>query len=100
MGQVLELKGLSKQEERFRALLNLSPKMARRIRHDVEEEIALDEVQVNDHLRVRPGENIPVDGEVVEGHSSVNESMITGESMLFEKEIGSKVIGGTLNICR
>lgn len=98
MGQVLELKGREQTGSALRALLDLSPKMARRINAETENEIPLDQVQLNDHLRVRPGEKIPIDGEVIEGRSSVDESMITGESIPVEKERGSKVIGGTLNI--
>lgn len=98
MGQVLELKGRERTGGALRALLNLTPKTARRIRDNNEEDIALDEVQVNDMLRVRPGEKIPTDGAVLEGHSSVDEAMITGESIPVEKEQGAKVIGGTVNI--
>jgi P-type Cu+ transporter len=98
MGQVLELKGREQTGSALRALLDLSPKTARRIKDHTENEIPLDEIQINDALRVRPGEKIPTDGEVIQGHSSVNESMITGEAIPVEKQIGSKVIGGTLNI--
>lgn len=98
MGQVLELRGRELTSSALRSLLNLSPKTARRIHDDIESEISLDEVQVGDHLRVRPGEKIPVDGQVIEGHSSINESMITGESIPVEKEKGSQLIGATLNI--
>jgi P-type Cu+ transporter len=98
MGQVLELKGREQTGSALRALLDLSPKTARRIKNQTENEIPLDEIQINDELRVRPGEKIPTDGEIIQGHSSVNESMITGEAIPVEKQIGSKVIGGTLNI--
>lgn len=98
MGQVLELRGREQTGSALRSLLDLSPKTARRITNDGENEIALNEVQVNDHLRVRPGEKIPTDGEIIEGHSSIDESMVTGESIPVEKEIGSKVIGGTVNL--
>lgn len=98
MGQVFEGKGREKTGSALRSLLGLSPKTARRIRHNTEEDIPLDTVQVNDELRVRPGEKIPVDGDVIEGYSSVDESMITGEFIPVEKEKGSKVIGGTVNI--
>lgn len=98
MGQVLELKGREQTGGALRALLDLSPKTARKIKNQTEEEIPLDEIQINDGLRVRPGEKIPTDGEVIQGHSLVNESMITGEAIPVEKQIGSKVIGGTLNI--
>lgn len=97
MGQVLELRGRERTGSALRALLDLSPKTARRIHNNIEEEIALDQIQVDDQLRVRPGEKVPVDGVVIEGHSSLDESMITGESIPVEKEIGSKVIGGTVN---
>lgn len=98
MGQVLELKGREQTSGALRALLDLSPKTARRVNDQIEKEIPLDEIQINDALRVRPGEKIPTDGEVIQGHSSVNESMITGEAMPVEKQVGSKIIGGTLNI--
>ncbi len=98
MGQVLELRGREQTGRALRALLDLSPKMARKINDNVETEISLNEIQIDDHLRVRPGEKIPVDGEVIDGRSSVDESMITGEAIPVEKEKGSKVIGGTLNI--
>jgi Cu+-exporting ATPase len=82
----------------IRALLDLAPKMARRVREDgSEEEIALANVAVGDRLRVRPGEKVPVDGEVLEGQSSLDESMMTGESMPVTKEPSAKVIGGTIN---
>lgn len=97
MGQLLELKGREQTGSALHALLNLSPKTARRINDHTETEIPLDEIQLNDELRVRPGEKIPTDGEIIQGHSSVNESMITGESIPVEKQTGSKVIGGTLN---
>ncbi len=98
MGQVLELKAREQTGNALRALLDLSPKMARRIKNNIETDIALEDVQLGDYLRVRPGEKVPIDGEVVEGHSSVDESMISGESIPVEKVIGSKVIGGTLNL--
>lgn len=97
MGQVLELKGRERTGSALRALLDLSPKTARKLSGDSEKEIPLNEVKVDDHLRVRPGEKVPIDGEIIEGRSSVDESMITGESIPVEKEPGSKVIGGTLN---
>lgn len=99
MGQVLELKGREQTGGALRALLDLSPKMARKINDDdTEIDISLKEVNVNDYLRVRPGEKIPIDGKIIEGHSSIDESMITGESIPVEKNKNSKVIGGTLNI--
>src|SRR5262245_3210820 len=98
LGQVLELKARERTGGAIRALLNLAPKRARRIRRDgTEEEIGLDAVVVGDRLRVRPGDSVPVDGEVVEGRSSVDESMVTGESMPAAKASGARVIGGTMN---
>ncbi len=97
MGQILELKGREQTGSALRALLGLSPKTARRIKNNTETEIPLDEIQINDELRVRPGEKIPTDGKIIQGHSSVNESMITGESIPVEKQAGSTVTGGTLN---
>src|SRR4051794_38268788 len=98
LGQVLELRARESTSGAIRALLDLAPKTARRIRADgTEEEVALDEVHVGDRLRVRPGEKVPVDGEVVEGRSAVDESMVTGESMPVTKEVGAKAIGGTVN---
>ena len=98
LGQVLELRARAQTSGAIRALLDLAPKMARRLSADgSEEEVSLDLVVVGDRLRVRPGEKVPVDGEVVEGRSSLDESMVTGESMPVTKEKGSKVIGGTLN---
>ncbi|MGF7212763.1 Cu+-exporting ATPase [Skermanella aerolata] len=98
LGQVLELRAREQTGGAIKALLNLAPKTARRIRVDGEdEEVPLEAVQVGDRLRVRPGEGVPVDGEVLEGRSAVDESMVTGESMAVAKEPGSKVIGGTVN---
>lgn len=98
MGQVLELRGREQTGSALRALLDLAPKKARRIdSNGGEEDILLDQVKINDHLRVRPGEKIPVDGIIIEGHSIIDESMITGESIPVEKEMNSKVIGSTLN---
>lgn len=98
LGQVLELRARDATGGAIRALLDLAPKKARRIgANGVEEEIELDAVAVGDALRVRPGEKVPVDGEVIEGRSSVDESMVTGESMPVTKEGGATVIGGTLN---
>ena len=98
LGQVLELKAREQTSGAIRALLNLAPKRARRIRTDGnDEEVALDVVVVGDRLRVRPGESIPVDGEVLDGRSAVDEFMVTGESMPVTKEPGSRVIGGTMN---
>lgn len=98
LGQVLELRAREQTGGAIRALLDLAPKTARRIRDDgTDEDVALDTVAVGDRLRVRPGEKVPVDGELVEGRSSIDESMITGESMPVTKEVGAKLIGGTLN---
>jgi Cu+-exporting ATPase len=102
LGQVLELRARSRTGAAIRALLDLSPKMARVLRDaqggkENEEDIPLDQVKPGDRLRVRPGEKIPVDGSVLEGSSSVDESMITGESMPVGKEPGSRVIGATVN---
>ena len=98
LGQVLELRARESTSGAIRALLDLAPKTARLIRDDgTEEEVQLDSVQVGDHLRVRPGEKVPVDGTVVEGRSAVDESMVTGESMPVTKQAGSKAIGGTMN---
>jgi P-type Cu+ transporter len=97
LGQVLELRARSKTGAAIRALLDLSPKMARILRDGTEQDIPLEQVQPGDHLRVRPGEKIPVDGLVIDGRSSVDESMITGESMPVEKAPGSRVIGATVN---
>lgn len=97
-GQVLELKAREQTGAAIRALLKLAPASAHRIiKNGSEEEVKLDEVQLGDLLRVRPGEKIPVDGVIVEGHSHVDESMITGEPMPVAKEIGTKVIGATIN---
>ncbi|MDJ0391678.1 heavy metal translocating P-type ATPase, partial [Roseomonas sp. E05] len=98
LGQVLELRARERTGGAIRALLNMAPKTARRIRPDgSDEEIPLAEVQVGDRLRVRPGESVPVDGEVLEGGGSVDESMVTGESLPVEKAPGTKVIGATVN---
>jgi P-type Cu+ transporter len=98
LGQVLELRAREKTGGAIRALLKLTPKTARRLRSDgTDEEVSLNQVHVGDRLRVRPGEAIPVDGSVTEGTSSVDESMVTGESMPIEKTVGAKLIGGTIN---
>ena len=98
LGQVLELRARSRTSSAIRALLDLSPKMARVILPDgSEHDIPLDEVKPGDKLRVRPGEKIPADGVVLEGSSSVDESMITGESIPAEKGRGARVIGATVN---
>ena len=97
LGQVLELRARSRTGAAIRALLNLSPKTARVIRDGEERDVPLEQIQAGDRLRVRPGEKIPVDGVVLEGMSSVDESMITGESVPIRKEQGSQVIGATVN---
>jgi Cu+-exporting ATPase len=98
LGQVMELRARSRTSAAIRALLDLSPKIARLVTPDGnEKDVPLEQVNPGDHLRVRPGEKIPVDGIVLEGRSSVDESMITGESMPVEKSPGSKVIGATVN---
>ncbi len=98
LGQVLELRARERTSGAIRALLNLAPKTAHRITAvGGDEEVALDEVRLGDRLRVRPGDAVPVDGEVLEGRSAIDESMITGESMPVEKLPGASVIGGTLN---
>jgi len=98
LGQVLELRAREQTSGAIRALLDLAPKTARRLKADEsEEEVPLDVIAVGDRLRVRPGEKIPVDGELIEGRSAVDESMVTGESMPVTKEAGAKVIAGTLN---
>jgi Cu+-exporting ATPase len=97
LGQVLELLARSRTGAAIRALLDLAPQTARVIRNGNERDIPLDQVQVGDSLRVRPGEKIPVDGVVLEGRSSVDESMLTGESVAVEKAEGARVIGATVN---
>jgi Cu+-exporting ATPase len=98
LGQVLELRAREQTGGAIRALLKLAPKTARRLRADgQDEEVALELVQVGDRLRVRPGDGVPVDGEVLEGRGAVDESMVTGESMPAAKQTGDKLIGGTVN---
>ncbi len=98
MGQVLELRARSRTSSAIRALLGLAPKTARLLRdHGIEEDIPLENVRPGDRLRVRPGEKIPVDGVVLEGTSSVDESMVTGEPIPVEKTSASRVTGGTVN---
>jgi Cu+-exporting ATPase len=97
VGQVLELRARSRTGSAIRSLLSVAPPVARRIRNGDEEDVALAEVARGDLLRVRPGEKVPVDGTVIEGRTSVDESMITGEALPVEKSGGDKVIGGTLN---
>ncbi len=97
LGQVLELQARERTGGAIRALLDLAPKMARRLRDGVEEEVGLGQIVVGDRLRVRPGEKIPVDSVVIDGRSTIDESMVTGESMPVTREVGARVIGGTLN---
>ncbi len=97
LGQVLEIRARRRTTGALKALLGLAPKTARIVRHDREEEIPLERVNVGDRLRVRPGEKLPVDGEVLEGSTSVDESMVTGEAIPVEKRSGDWVIGGTMN---
>ena len=101
LGQVLELRARSRSGAAIRALLDLAPKTARVLHEENgvrrEEDVPLDQVRTGDHLRVRPGEKVPVDGEVLEGKSAVDESMITGESLPVGKEPGNRLIGATLN---
>ncbi len=98
LGQVLELRARSQTSSAIKALLGLAPKTARRLAADgTEEDVPLAHVQVGDHLRVRPGERVPVDGVLLDGSSAVDESMITGEPIPAEKLAGSRVTGGTVN---
>jgi Cu+-exporting ATPase len=98
LGQVMELRARSQTSSAIRALLGLAPKNAKRLDDKGgEADVPLDQVQVGDRLRVRPGEKVPVDGIVVEGHSSIDESMISGEPIPVEKDAGAKVTAGTLN---
>jgi Cu+-exporting ATPase len=98
LGEVLQLRARENTSSAIRALLKLAPTTARRVRADGnDEEVALEQVHKGDLLRVRPGEKVPVDGAVTEGHSSVDESLVTGESVPVEKQPGEKVTGGTIN---
>jgi Cu+-exporting ATPase len=97
LGQVLELNARGRTGSAIKALLNLAPPTARRIAPAGDQEIPLDQVKVGDSLRVVPGDRVPVDGAVVEGHSSVDESMITGEPLPVQKASGDRVTGGTVN---
>ncbi len=96
-GQVLELRARSRTGSAIKALLNLAPPTARQVAPGGDHEVPLDQVKVGDWLRVVPGDRVPVDGSVVEGHSSVEESMVTGEPLPVEKAVGDKVTGGTVN---
>jgi P-type Cu+ transporter len=98
LGQVLELRARSRTSSAIRNLLGLAPKTARRIEADGEErDVSLSEVHVGERLRVRPGERVPVDGRVLEGRTTIDESMVTGEPIPVEKEPGAQVTGGTVN---
>jgi Cu+-exporting ATPase len=98
LGQVLELRAREATSGAIKALLDLAPKTARRVKADgSDEEVPLDTIHAGDTLRVRPGDKVPVDGVLLEGHSSLDESMVTGESMPVSKDKDAKVIGGTLN---
>ncbi len=98
MGQVLEIRARGRTSSALRALLSLAPKTARLVRDDrTEEDVPLERVHPGDRLRVRPGEKVPVDGAIVEGHSSVDESMVTGEPIPVEKGPGDRVTGATVN---
>ena len=98
LGQILELRARSSTSAAIRALLRLAPTIARRLREDgSDEEVPLDAVQAGDRLRVRPGDKVPVDGLVLDGHSSVDESLLTGESLPVGKKSGDRLIGGTQN---
>ncbi|HEY8618387.1 heavy metal translocating P-type ATPase [Phenylobacterium sp.] len=98
LGQLLELRAREQTSGAIKALLDLAPKTARRVRQDgADEEVTLDRIAVGDRLRVRPGEKVPVDGEVLEGRVAIDESMVTGESMPITKSPGDKVVGGAIN---
>src|SRR5881275_792234 len=97
LGQVLELRARSRTGSAIRALLGLAPTTARVVHGNEERDVALDQVHPGDTLRVRPGEKIPVDGKIIEGKTSVDEAMITGEAMPVEKTVGDRVTGGTIN---
>lgn len=98
LGQILELNARERTSGAIRALLDLSPKTARRIRSDgTDEDVALEDISVGDRLRVRPGEHVPIDGEILDGRSAIDESLVTGESMPVTKATGDSVIGGTTN---
>src|SRR3989338_2368824 len=97
LGKFLEANAKGKTSEAIKKLIGLSPKMATVVRHGKEIKIAIDEVQLGDTILVKPGEKIPVDGVVLDGHSSVDESMVTGESIPVEKKKGDSVIGATIN---
>ena len=97
LGQVLELRARGRTGHAIRGLLDLTPPIARLVTNGGENEVPLSQVKAGDHLRVRPGEKIPVDGKVIDGRTTIDESMITGEALPVEKNPGERVIGGTLN---
>ncbi|HUZ90336.1 MAG TPA: heavy metal translocating P-type ATPase [Methylocella sp.] len=98
LGQVLELRAREKTSNAIKALLGLAPKTARRLRGDnTDEEVSLDAIAVGDRLRVRPGEKVPVDGAILDGHATIDESLVTGESLPVGKDASAKVMAGTLN---
>ena len=97
IGQIIELIARERTGDAIRALMDLAPKSARLVTEEGDKDVPLDEVQTGDKLRVRPGEAVPVDGEILEGRSSIDESMITGEPIPVEKSTGDQVTGGTLN---
>jgi len=97
LGLALELRARGRTSEAIKRLIGLQPKTARIIRDGIEVDIAIDQVLLNDIVRVRPGEKISVDGEVIEGHSAIDESMLTGEPMPVEKTVGKEVVAGTIN---
>ena len=97
LGRFFETKAKGKAGEAIRKLMDLQPKMARVIRDGTEKEVPVTDVQVGERLAIRPGEKIPVDGAIIEGWTSIDESMLTGESMPIHKEEGDKVFGGTVN---
>ncbi|AJE47598.1 heavy metal translocating P-type ATPase [Celeribacter indicus] len=97
IGQIMELTARERTGDAIRALMDLAPKTARRVTAEGETDVPLEEVKAGDRLRVRPGESVPVDGEITEGHSALDESMITGEPVPVEKSAGDPVTGGTLN---
>src|SRR5262249_23319392 len=97
LGQVLELRARARTSAALKQLLGLAPRTARVVRHGSEVDVPIADVRVGEVCRVRPGEKVPVDGTVIDGHSAVDESMVTGEPIPAEKEPGGRVIGGTVN---
>src|SRR5206468_577189 len=98
LGQVMELEARGQTSAAIRALLGMAPTTARRIESDgTERDVPLDQVHVGDRLRVRPGEKVPIDGIVLEGRSSVDESLVSGEPIPVEKEPGNRLVGATIN---